>query len=84
MHYFWIYWIIIAILAYATVHFWGKAKAREEKAELYKGNYLTAKDAWAAQSNAIREKNIECNRWQRECIKLQRTCKKLEKILKIK
>jgi len=50
--------VIIACLA---VYFWRKWKHEKNRKEYFKTAYLEAKDEWAAQSNAVREKGIECD-----------------------
>jgi len=43
---------------------------------MWKEAYVEANDAWAKQSNAIREKGIECAQWKKEFENLKRKLKK--------
>ena len=61
--------IIIACLA---AYFWRKWKHEKNRKEYYKTVYREAKDEWAAQSNAVREKGIECDQLERKLKKLNK------------
>jgi len=74
--YCWIYWIIITGLICLTVYFWNKAKTQKRKKEFYILEHKGAKEKWAAQSNAVREKGIECDKWRREFENLEKKLKK--------
>lgn len=70
--YAWIYWIIIIGLACFVIYLLEKAKAQKNRKEYYKTAYHEAKDEWAAQSNAVREKGIECDQLKKENKKLEK------------
>jgi len=58
--YHFIYWIINVALIFAVSQYRKQAKAQKERKKAWKEAYDEAKDAWASQSNAIREKALEC------------------------
>ena len=68
-----IYLILFSVvLACIAAYFWRKWKHEKTRKEYYKTTYHEAKDEWAAQSNAVREKGIECDQLKRENKKLQK------------
>lgn len=61
--------IIIACLA---IYFYRKWRYEKTRKEYYKTAYHEAKDEWATQSNAVREKGIECDQLKKENKKLEK------------
>ncbi len=82
MNYHLIYWIIIVILACAVSHYRKKSGERELIAREWQRAYDEAKEAWAAQSNAIREKALECGYLDKANKHLEKELKELKKKLK--
>ena len=74
--YDWIYWIIIIVLVFAVSQYRKQARVQKERTKMWKEAYVEANDAWAKQSNAIREKGIECAQWKKEFENLKRKLKK--------
>jgi len=72
-----IYWIIIIVLVFAVSQYRKKAKVQKERTKMWKEAYDQAKEAWANQSNSVREKGIECDQLIKENKKLE---KKLDDI----
>jgi len=57
-----IYVILLSIVvACIAVYFWKERRFWKRRANLYYNHYTEAKDEWASQSNAVREKGIECD-----------------------
>ena len=84
MYYHFIYWIIIAGLALAAWCYREKAKVERDKRKVWRASYHEAKEAWAAQSNAIREKALECGYLDKANKHLEKELKGLKKRLMIK
>ena len=84
MIYHFIYWIIIVALIFATSQYRKQAKAQKEKTKMWKEAYDQAKEAWVAQSNAIREKALECGYLDKANKHLEKELKSLKKRLMIK
>jgi len=61
--------VIIACLA---AYFWRRCKYEKNKKEYFKNLYHEAKEEWAGQSNAVREKGIECDQLKKENKKLEK------------
>lgn len=80
--YAWIYWIIIIILIFAVSQYRKQAKAQKERTKVWKEAYDEAKEAWANQSNAIREKALECGYLDKANKQLEKQLKELKKRLK--
>ena len=70
--YDWIYWIIIIVLVFAVSQYRKQAKVQKERTKMWKEAYDQAKEAWAAQSNAVREKGIECDQLKKKNKKLEK------------
>ena len=66
--------LILVNAAIACMLIYGCRKYRHEKTrkEYYKNLYYEAKAEWAAQSNAVREKGIECDQLAKENKKLEK------------
>ena len=80
-----IYVILILVnIIIACMAIYGYKKWRHEKnrKEYYKTAYHEAKDEWAAQSNAVREKGIECGIVEKACMGWKEKYQKAEKELK--
>ena len=82
MIYHFIYWIIIVVLAFAVSQYRKKAEAEKLKVVVWKEAYDEAKEAWASQSNAIREKALECGYLDKANKHLEKELKDLKKRLK--
>ena len=82
MYYHFIYWIIIVALIFAASQYRKQAKAQKERKKEWKEAYDEAKDAWANQSNAIREKALECGYLDKANKHLEKELKGLKKRLK--
>jgi predicted nucleic acid-binding Zn-ribbon protein len=68
-------WILNIIIVCLVIHFWQKWKHEKTRKEYYKTAYHEAKDEWATQSNAVREKGIECDQLKKENKKLEKDLK---------
>jgi len=79
--YHWIYWIIIGILIFINNHYCRKAKVQKEKTKVWKEAYDEAKEAWANQSNSVREKGIECARLEKENKRLEKKYNEIYKLV---
>jgi len=82
MIYHFIYWIIIVVLAFAAWYYREKIKVERDKKKVWQASYNDAKDAWASQSNAIREKALECGYLDKANKHLEKELKGLKKKLK--
>jgi len=71
--------IIIACMLVYGCRKYQHAKTRKE---YYKTAYHEAKDEWATQSNAVREKGIECGIVEKACMDWKEKYQKAEKELK--
>jgi len=72
MNYHIIYWIVIAVLACAVSQYRKKAGEQWIKTGEWKRAYDEAKDKWAAQSDALRKKGIECDQLEKENKRLEK------------
>lgn len=81
----WIHWVLFVsfcVVYFVAAYFYDKTKDQKKKIEHYKKAYHEAKEAWAAQSNAVREKGIECGIVEKVCMDWKEKHEKAEKDLK--
>ena len=69
---FWTMFVGFCIIYFVAAYFYDKTRDQKKKIDYYKKAYDEAKDAWAAQSNAVREKGIECDQLKKENKKLEK------------
>ena len=81
MIYHFIYWIIIVVLAFAAWYYREKIKVERDKKKVWQASYNDAKDAWASQSNAVREKGIECDQLEKENKRLEKKYNDIYKLV---
>jgi len=72
MYYDFIYWMIIVALVFAVSQYRKQAKAQKERTKVWKEAFAEAKDEWAIQSNAVREKGIECDQLEKKNKRLEK------------
>ena len=78
-----IYLILLSIiLACIAAYFWKEMRYQKKEANHYEVIYKEAKDAWASQSNSIREKALECGYLDKANKHLEKELKGLKKRLK--
>ena len=70
--YHFIYWIIIVALIFAVSQYRKQAKVQKERTKVWKEAFDEAKEAWASQSNSVREKGIECDQLTKKNKRLEK------------
>lgn len=81
----WLHWILFigfCIMYFVAAYFYDKTRDQKKKTEYYKKAYHEAKEAWVNQSNAIREKALECGYLDKANRYLEKQLKELKKRLK--